>query len=128
MHVCLSPEAETELKRCKDLDRDVGIALEASIEMLALDPNPVELLDGFSIQYVVALHRRGIRLSRLKYENHFHGVRVLFLPISSRDCVFVTGIHGRGDLGLGGSYDLFREPFVRAQRYWRLRESLCKTS
>lgn len=128
MHVCLSSEAATELKRFKALDRNAGIALEASIEMLARDPNPVELLDGFSIQHVIALYRRGIRVSRLKYENHFHGVRVLFLPISSRDCVFVTGIHGRGDLGLGGSYDLFREPFVRAQRYWRLRESLCKTS
>jgi hypothetical protein len=128
MHACLSPEAATELKRYKDLDRDVGIALEASIEMLAQDPNPVELLDGLSIQHVVALYRRGIRVSRLKYEKHFHGVRVLFLPISSRDCVFVTGIHGRSELGMGGSYDLFREPFVRAQRYWRLRESLCKIS
>jgi len=128
MRTCLSPEAETELKLFKDLDRDVGIALEASIGMLAWDPNEVEPLDGFSIQRVVGLYRRGIRVSRVKYENHFHGIRILFFPISTRACVFVTGIHSRGDLGLGNSYDFFREPFVRAQRYWGLREGLCRTS
>ncbi|MDQ5859319.1 MAG: hypothetical protein M3542_13715 [Acidobacteriota bacterium] len=128
MHTCLSPEAKAELRLFKDLDRDVGIALEACIEMLALDPNEVDLLDGFSIKRVVELHRRRIRVSRVKYENHFHGVRILFFPIASKDCVFVTGIHGRGDLGFGNNYDFFREPFVRAQRYWGLRESLCTTS
>jgi len=55
MQTCLSPEAETELELFKELDRDVGIALEASTGMLAWDPN--------------------------------------------------------------NSYDFFREPFVRAQRY-----------
>lgn len=128
MHVCLSQEAEAELKLFRNLDRDVGIGLEASIEMLPRDPNEVELLDGFSIQHVVGLHRRGIRVSRVKYEKHFHGVRVLFFPISSKDCIFVTGIHGRGELGVGNSYEFFREPFVRAQRYWGLRESVCRTS
>ena len=128
MQTCLSPEAETELELFKELDRDVGIALEASIGMLAWDPNEVELLDGFSIKRVVGLYRRGIRVSRVKYENQFHGVRILFFPISSKDCVFVSGIHSRGDLGLGNKYDFFREPFVRAQRYWGLREGLCTTS
>jgi hypothetical protein len=35
MQPCLSPEAKTELELFKELDRDVGIALEASIGMLA---------------------------------------------------------------------------------------------
>lgn len=126
MHPCLSPEAEKELSRFKALDRDVGIALEASIEMLPFDPNEVELPDGLSIKPVVGLYRRGIRLSRVKYENHFHGIRILFFPIASKDCIFVTGIHNRGDLG-SGNYDFFREPLVRAQSYWRLREGVCRT-
>jgi hypothetical protein len=125
MRVCLSREAETELSFFKAKDRGVGIALEASIGILASDANEVDLPDGLSIKRVGGLYRRRIRVSRLKYEKHFPGVRVLFFSIPTRNCVFVTGIHGRGELGAGKDYDFSREPFTRAQRYWGFKENLC---
>lgn len=128
MRVCLSTEAETELALFRALDREVGIALEAAIEMLATDANEIDLPDGLSIQRVAGLHRRGIRVSRLKYEKYFHGVRVLFFSIPSRNCVFITGVHNRGDLGEGRNYDFAKEPFIRAQRCWGMKETLCPTS
>jgi hypothetical protein len=127
MHVCLSREAETELGSLKAKDRVAGIALEASIAMLASDPNEVELLDGMSIQRVGGLYRRGIRVSRVKYESYFPGVRILFFSIPARNCVFVSGIHSRGELGVGKNYDFSKEPFTRAQRYWGFGENLCPT-
>jgi hypothetical protein len=125
MRVCLSREAETELGFFKAKDRAVGIALEASIGMLSSDANEVELPDGMSIQRVGGLFRRGIRVSRVKYENYFPGVRILFFSIQARNCVYVTGIHSRGDLGVGKNYDFSKEPFTRAQRYWGFRGNLC---
>jgi hypothetical protein len=127
MRVCLSREAETELDSFKAKNRFAGIALEAPIAMLASDANEVELADGMSIQRVSGLFRRGIRVSRVKYENHFPGLRILFFSIPARNCVFVTGIHGRGELGVGKNYDFSKEPFTRAQRYWGFRENLCPT-
>ena len=127
MHVCLSREAEKELDSFKAKNRFVGIALEASIAMLALDANQVELTDGMSIQRVGGLFRRGIHVSRVKYENHFPGVRILFFSIPARNCVFVTGIHGRAELGIGKNYDFAKEPFTRARRYWGFKENLCST-
>lgn len=93
--------------------------------MLELDANEFEGREGFSVKKIVGLFRRGIRLYRLKYEKYIPGVRVLFFSVASKNCVFVTGIHPRADLGQGRNYDFFREPFVRAQRYWALRERLC---
>jgi hypothetical protein len=52
-------------------------------------------------------------------------VRILFFSIPVRNCVFVTGIHSRGVLGVGQDYDFSKEPFTRAQRYWGFRENLC---
>lgn len=127
MRVCLSREAETELGFFKAKNRVAGIALEATIATLASEANEVELPDGMSIQRVGGLFRRGIRVSRVKYENHFPGVRFLFFSIPARNCVFVTGIHSRGDLGVGKNYDFSKEPFTRAQRYWGFRENLCPT-
>jgi hypothetical protein len=127
MRVCLSREAETELGLFKAKNRAAGIALEASIAMLASDANEVDLPDGMSIQRVGGLFRRRIRVSRVKYEKYFPGVRVLFFSIPSRNCVFVTGVHGRGELGVGKDYDFSKEAFTRAQRYWGFRENLCPT-
>jgi hypothetical protein len=126
MRVCKSRETETELQAVKVKSRDLGIALEASIGMLSEDVNEVELPDGFSIKRVVGLYRRRISVSRVKYEKYFPGKRILFFPISTRNCVFVTGIHNRSELGIGRNYDFAKEPFIRAQRYWGLRENLCK--
>lgn len=125
MRVCLSREAERELDSFKTKDRVAAIALEASIVMLSTDANEVELPDGMSIQRVGGLFRRGIRVSRVKYEEYFPGVRILFFSIPARNCVFVTGLHGRGELGVGRDYDFSKEPFTRAQRYWGFRENLC---
>jgi hypothetical protein len=125
MLVCLSREAEEELTFFKANNRDVGIALEASIRMLSIDANEVELADGMSIQRVGGLFRRRIRVSRVKYEKHFPGVRILFFSIQSKNCIFITGIHSRGQLGVGRNYDFSKDPFTRAQRYWGLRENLC---
>ena len=127
MRVCLSREAEKELGFFKAKNRITGIALEASIATLSSDANEVELPDGMSIQRVGGLFRRGIRVSRVKYENYYAGVRILFFSIPPRNCVFVTGIHSRGDLGVGKNYDFSKEPFTRAQRYWGFRENLCPT-
>lgn len=125
MRVCLSREAERELGFFKTRNRVAGIALEASIAVLARDANEIELADGMSVKRVVGLFRRGVRVSRVKYENYFPGVRILFFSIPARDCVFVTGIHSRGELGVGKNYDFSKEPFTRAQRYWGFRENLC---
>lgn len=125
MRVCLSREAEAELALFKAKDRVVGIALEACIRMLSTDANEVDLPGGMSIQRVGGLFRRGIRVSRVKYEHYFPGVRILFFSIPARNCVFVTGLHRRGELGVGKNYDFSKEPFVRAQRYWGFKENLC---
>lgn len=125
MRICLSAEAESELRSLKGLDRDVGIALEACIEMLALDANEFEGREGFSIKRVGGLFRRGIRIYRVKYEKYIPGVRILFFSVPPKNCVFVSGIHPRGALGKGNDYDFAREPFTRAQRYWSLRGRLC---
>ena|ERR1700736_1080614 len=125
MLVQLSAEATQELSRIKSLDRDVGEALQACIEMLAIEVNEFEGQEGFSIQRVVGLHRRGVRVSRLKYEKYIRGLRVLFFVVSGKHCEFVSGIHPREDLGEGNNYDFFRDPFVRVQRYWGMRDRLC---
>jgi hypothetical protein len=91
--------------------------------MLGLDANEFEGVDGFSIKRVGGLFRRGVRLSRVKYDKYVPAIRVLFFSIHTKDCIFVSGIHRRGDLGR--EYDFSKEPFVRARRYWGMREILC---
>jgi hypothetical protein len=72
-----------------------------------------------------AFSDEGFGVSRVKHEKQFPGVRILFFSIPVRNCVFVTGIHSRGVLGVGQDYDFSKEPFTRAQRYWGFRENLC---
>ncbi|MEX0879025.1 MAG: hypothetical protein WEB59_16115 [Thermoanaerobaculia bacterium] len=120
-----SVEAEEELNQLKRLDRETGIALEACSEMLIVDANEFEGHEGFSIKRVGGLFKRGVRVSRVKYEKYIHGRRILFFSIPTRNCVFVTGIHARGDLGVGNDYDFAKEPFTRAARYWGMRNTLC---
>src|SRR6266498_1018360 len=105
MRVRLSKEAKQELDSLSALDRNVGIALDASIQMLAIDANEFEGQEGFSIKRIGGMFRKGIRLYRMKYEKYFSGIRVLFFSIPRGDCVFVTGIHARSDLGVGRDYN-----------------------
>lgn len=125
MRVCLSREAEDEIRRCWLVDANVGESLEACIGMLRRDANELEGADGFSIRRVIGLFRRGIRIFRVKYEKYIPGLRILFFSVPPRDCVFVTGVHARADLGVGRDYDFSRAAFARAQRYWGMREHLC---
>jgi hypothetical protein len=125
MRICYSQEAEREVTQLTALDRDIGEALDASIQMLATDANEFEGFDGYSVQRVQGLYRRGIRVYRLKYPKYLDNFRVLFFSIASKDCVFVTGVHSRSDLGIGADYNFAREPLMRAQRYWTIREQLC---
>lgn len=125
MQVKLSGEATVELTHLRGLDRDIGESLQACIEMLALEVNEFEGHEGFSIKRVIGLYRKGIRISRVKYEKYIRGLRILFFVVPGKQCVFVSGIHARGDLGEGNNYDFLREPFVRAQRYWGMRDRLC---
>jgi hypothetical protein len=122
MRVCHSKEAEEEIRRLSSLDREIGIALPACIEMLAIDANEFEGHEGFSIRRIGGLFRRGVRLYRVKYEKYIPGVRIIFFSISTSDCVFVTGVHSRNELG---DYTLSREPLTRAIRYWGMRDHLC---
>jgi hypothetical protein len=122
MKTCLSTEAQSEITRLK-VDPDCAEALRACIEMLSIDANEFEGRDGFSIRRVGGLFRRGVRLYRMKYEKYAPGKRVLFFSVPSRQCVFVTGVHDRSELGT--DYNFAKEPFVRALRYWGLRERLC---
>jgi hypothetical protein len=98
MRICYSPEANGEIAHLRALDRDVGEALDASIEMLAIDANEFEGVEGYSVQKVQGLFRRGIRVYRLKYPQYLGDLRVLFFSVASKDCVFVTGVHARSDL------------------------------
>jgi len=123
MRVCLSPEAKVELGSWKSFDRDTWEALDACIEMLKVDVNEFEGEEGFSIKRIGSLFRRGIRLYRVKYERYTPGLRILFFSIPRKDCVFVTGIHARGDLG--HDYDLSKAPFTRARTYWAKKDTLC---
>jgi hypothetical protein len=125
MSLCHSPEVMEELKSFRELDRDIGIALDACIDMLRLEANEFEGQDGFSIKRVGGLFRRGIRVYRVKYERYIPGIRILFFSIPEKDCVFVSGAHRRSDLGVGMDYDFSREAFARAQRYWGMRSRLC---
>lgn len=127
MRICHSEEARRELAQLRALDRDIGEALDASIQMLAFDANEFEGVDGYSIRKVQGLFMRGIRVYRLKYPNFLHDLRVLFFSIAPKDCVFITGVHHRGELGIGADYNFGREPLMRAQRYWTIREQLCPT-
>jgi hypothetical protein len=115
-------EAEEEIRRIAALDRDVGIALNACIEMLSLDANEFEGNEGFSIRRIGEAFRRGFRIYRVKYEKYIFGLRILFFSVPSKDCVFVTGVHSRSDLV---NYELSRAPLTRAIRYWGMRERLC---
>ncbi|SRR6266567_3616638 len=125
MRVCISKEAEQELRSFRQLDRETGIALDACIEMLALDANEFEGYEGFSIKRIGGLFRRGIRVYRVKYEKYIFGLRIFFFSVAGKDCIFVTGVHQRGNLGVGMDYDFSKEPFVRAQRYWGMKDRLC---
>jgi len=125
MRVCLSKEAEDEIGRFWLLDANVGEALEACIGMLRRDANELEGADGFSIRRVIGLFRRGIRISRVKYEKYIPGLRILFFSVPLKACVYVTGVHARADLGVGREYDFSRTAFARAQRYWGIRKLLC---
>jgi hypothetical protein len=127
MRICYSKEAREKLAGLRTLDRDIGEALSASIEMLAADANEFDGVDGYSIRRIQGLFRRGVRVYRLKYPNFLHDLRVLFFSIASKNCVFITGIHHRGELGIGADYNFGREPLMRAQRYWTFREQLCLT-
>lgn len=99
--------------------------MEACIEMLRREANELEGVDGFSIRRVIGLSQRGIRISRVKYERYIPGLRILFFSIPLKDCIYVTGVHGRADLGVGREYDFSRAAFARAQRYWGMRNHLC---
>ncbi len=125
MRVCLSAEAQDELKSFKALDRDTGIGLEACIEMLRIDASEFEGQEGFSIKRIGGLFRRGVRLYRIKYERYIPGLRILFFSIAAKSCVFISGVHRRSDLGIGMDYDFSRDPFARAQRYWGMKNQLC---
>ncbi len=125
MRSCLSPECEVELKRLTETDSNVGEAIRACLDMLQRDANEFEGIDGFSVQRIAGLFRKGIRVYRVKYERYIPGLRILFFSVPSKNCVFITGIHKRGTLGAGMDYDFFREAFVRAQKYWALREQQC---
>lgn len=122
MRICRSKEAEEEIRRIAALDRDIGVALNACIGMLAIDANEFEGHEGFSVRRVGGAFRRGIRIYRVKYEKYIAGLRILFFSIPSKNCVFVTGVHSRSDLG---DYALASEPLMRATRYWAMRERLC---
>ena len=122
MRICRSKEAEEEIRRIAALDRDVGIALNACIEMLGIDANEFEGNEGFSTRRIGEAFRRGVRIYRVKYEKYIFGLRILFFSVPSKDCVFVTGVHSRGDLV---NYELSRAPLTRAIRYWGMRERLC---
>lgn len=123
MRICLSAEAQIELESLARRSPDLAEGVRACIEMLSLDANEFEGVDGFSIKRVGGLFKRGVRVSRVKYENYIPSVRVLFFSIPAKDCIFISGIHRRGDLG--GEYDFTREPFVRARRYRGMKEILC---
>jgi hypothetical protein len=125
MQICKSNEAESEIQSLSHLDRELSVALEACIGMLAMDPNEFEGQDGFSIKRIGGLFRRGIRLYRVKYEKYISGRRILFFTVPAKNCVFVTGVHARGELGVGMDYDFSREGFVRAIRYWGMKDRLC---
>lgn len=125
MRVCSSAEADAELKAFREMDAAVGLALEATLEMLEIENSEFEGSDGLSIARVQGLFRKGIRLYRVKYERYFHGIRILFLRLPPDRCVYVTGIHGRGDLGPGKEYRFSLEPFRRAQIHWGMKEHLC---
>lgn len=125
MRSCLSPECTVELQRFAEANSNVGEAIRACIDMLERDANEFEGLDGFSVRKVTGLFRKGIRVYRVKYEQYIPGLRILFFSIPSKNCVFITGIHERGTLGAGMDYDFFRDPFVRAQRYWAMKEEQC---
>ena len=122
MKICRSKEAEEEIRKIAALDRDVGIALNACIEMLSIDANEFEGNEGFSIRRIGEAFRRGVRIYRVKYEKYIFGLRILFFSVPSKDCVFVTGVHSRGDLV---NYEISRPPLTRAVRYWSMRERLC---
>lgn len=122
MRICQSKEAEEEIRRIAALDRDIGVALNACIEMLAIDANEFEGQEGFSIRRIGGAFRRGIRIYRVKYEKYIAGLRVLFFSVPAKNCVFVTGVHSRSDLG---DYEFSREPLTRAIRYWGMRDRLC---
>ncbi|MDQ5858130.1 MAG: helix-turn-helix domain-containing protein [Acidobacteriota bacterium] len=96
----MSEEAEEEIGRFWRLDANVGEALEACIRMLRRDANELEGVDGFSIRRVIGLYRRGIRISRVKYERYIPGLRILFFSIPLKACIYVTGVHARADLGV----------------------------
>jgi len=123
MHLCRSKEADEEIRKIASLDRDMGIALEACISMLAIDANEFEGQEGFSVRRIGAAFRRGIRLYRVKYERYIPGLRIFFFSIPAEDCVFITGIHPRADLQ---DYTISRDPLSRAIRYWGMRERLCQ--
>lgn len=125
MRICFSREATEEMHTLRALDPDLSEAIEACIGMLAIDANEFEGHEGFSIKRVGGLFRRGIRVYRVKYEKYIAGFRILFFSVASKDCVFVSGIHRRGDLGTGNDYDFARDPFARVQRYWGMKERLC---
>ena len=99
--------------------------MEACIGMLRREANELEGVDGFSIRRVIGLSQRGIRISRVKYERYIPGLRILFFSIPLKACIYVTGVHARGDLGVGREYDFSRAAFARAQRYWGMRNHLC---
>jgi hypothetical protein len=122
MQLCRSKEAAEEIRSIAALDRDIGTALEACIEMLAIDANEFEGQEGFSVRRIGSAFRRGIRLYRVKYEKYMPSLRILFFSIPAKNCVFITGVHPRADLE---DYSLSRSPISRAIRYWGLRENLC---
>lgn len=125
MQICLSPESQVELQHITEGNSNVGQAMRACIDMLQREANEFEGSDGFSVKRIAGLFRRGIRVYRVKYEKYIPGLRILFFSIPSKNCVFITGIHQRGTLGVGMEYDFSRDAFVRAQRYWALREQQC---
>lgn len=119
MRVLRSPEASKELQGLSELDEMLAAGAEACIEMLGFDADAIspESEAGFSIQPVLELKRRRIHVFRVRYDEYLPGLRILYFRL--RGDVFITGIHKREDL-----YDSWKEPMLRAQRYWGRRDSL----
>jgi hypothetical protein len=121
MHVELSPEAGHDLLMIKSLALDLGFRIDGVIKILELDAIDFPATDGFSIDRVVALFQRRIPVFRVRDDRQMKDYRILFFRLLR--CVYVTGIHWRGHFG--DPYDMLKEPFVRAQRYWGMRRTLC---
>jgi hypothetical protein len=115
MKVQLLPEAEGELQRIRNLDKELGETLDACLEIIGVDPTefPAPLLGGgLSKQVISELRRRNVRVYRFRFDDLIAGLRVLYFVGGNK--VYVTGIHDRDALA---DYGLVRDPILRAYGY-----------